>query len=528
MTRPDAASSGLATSHPAGPRGDRLALPLLAAAAIATLYLPSLDMGLIGDDFEWLNQSFAALHNPLRLLDRIVPFFRPLVKLSYIADWLIWGVRPVGFSLTTLLIHVVNVALLAAFAARVTGRRWQGFAVALLWGASAQYAEVTLWAAGRPDSLLAVFMLAVMVLAAGAHEEDRRWRWLALALALGAMGSKETWVVLPPLLTGLLVLVRRWSWRRSLTASAGIWVLATGYIAIFVAIPVITGGHSPTSYYSPIGPWLIVRKTAALLTSYAGLAGGCPGPWWSAGLGATGLAIGIAATRWLRSQLALWSVAWLLLTLLPSAPIEFCASRYNYLPLIGFWLAVTTLAATVATRLRLRFHLRRPTLVVLAAAAVVAILARHTVAMQHEIADYQRLAAAHSELVALTAPVLPLLDGTRPVVLVDQGRRRPIAEVDAALEGYPKVMFVRGDGLWQLIGLAPLVNVLGEPAERMLVRAPDNEVGDILARDPVVLVFTDRGFALAGAGAAEYLAQEVSAQGVPPAGVSGYRWTRWS
>lgn len=439
-----------------------VALPLLAAAVVAALYLPALDMGLFGDDFEWLDESFRALHDPARIFDRIVSFFRPVVKLSYLADWLLLGPDPLAFNLTTLGIHLVNVLLVAALVMRSGGGRWLGFACALLWGASSLYGEVTLWAAGRPDSLLAAFMLGALTVAAGAEPDRRRWRWVVLALACGAAGSKETWVVLPPLLSGHLLLVRRWSWRRVAAASAGVWLLLAAYLAVSLVA--------------------------------------------------------------LRDRLALWALGWMLLTLLPTVPVEYTPSRYNYLPLIGFWVATTSLARHLGNRVTGRGAISPRALAAVAATAVLAVIAVHGARLQLEIRDYERLAAAHTGLVAMAAPVLPLLDGRRPVVLVDHGRRRPIAEVDATLEGRPKLMFVRRDGLWQLIRLAPLVNVLGNPGVRMLERAPDGDLRRILADDPVVLLFTDSGFALAGPGAAARLAELAAGEDRRPPEVSGYRW----
>jgi len=503
------------------------ALPLLAAAVVAALYLPALDMGLFGDDFEWLDESFQALHDPARLFDRIVSFFRPVVKLSYLADWLLFGPSPLAFNLTTLGIHLVNVLLLWALVVRSPGGgRWLALASALLWGASSLYSEVTLWAAGRPDSLLAGFMLGALVVAAGADPARRHWRWIVLALACGAAGSKETWVVLPPLLSGQLLLIRRWPWRRVVTATAGVWLLLAAYLAASLVVPLVTGASSPTGYYSALEPGFLVAKTAYVLASYAGLGAGFTGEPWEAAAVAAGLAAMTVGAVALRDRLALWALGWMLLTMLPSVPVEYTPSRYNYLPLIGFWVATAALSKAVADRVRDRVTVSTGALGAVASAAVLAVVVVHGARLQLEIRDYRRLAAAHSELVALAAPVLPLLDGRRPVVLVDQGRRRPIAEVDAALEGRPKLMFVRRDGLWQLIRLAPLVNVLGDPGLRMLVRAPAADLPEILGDDPLVLLFTDHGFALAGPGAAARLADLTAGEGRPPPGVSGYRW-RW-
>ncbi|MCP4154039.1 MAG: hypothetical protein GY757_40305, partial [bacterium] len=99
-----------------GFRSYGLKLPVLTGLGILlvllAIYLPALDIYLLRDDFEWLNSSYGALHDPSVLFQRINNFFRPMVKLSYLFNYLLVNTKGPLYSLTTIIIHLVNVLLL--------------------------------------------------------------------------------------------------------------------------------------------------------------------------------------------------------------------------------------------------------------------------------------------------------------------------------------------------------------------------------------------------------------------------------
>ena len=57
--------------------------------------------------------------------DRFRAFFRPVVSLTYVADYTLWQLRPVGYHLTNVLLHVACLGVLWV------GFSWTALAVAV-------------------------------------------------------------------------------------------------------------------------------------------------------------------------------------------------------------------------------------------------------------------------------------------------------------------------------------------------------------------------------------------------------------
>jgi hypothetical protein len=149
---------------------------------------------------------------------------RPLVNVSYVVDRAIWGPAPFGFHLTSVLLHMLNVALLFLFTrgvvldrmreARVAGNDRRAlvaaFAAAALFAVHPMMTEAVGYISGRSDLLAGTFMLVAFVVVRRWLNTDRL-AWLAAALlaAFLALGSKETAIVLPLLLLYYIVFVRR-------------------------------------------------------------------------------------------------------------------------------------------------------------------------------------------------------------------------------------------------------------------------------------------------------------------------------
>ena len=95
-------------------------LPAAAAVGLAGIvYLNALHGPFVYDDLMTVvgNGSIRDLGQPLQILLHDV--FRPVVNLSYAVDFAFWGLEPLGFHLTSLLLHMLNVGLLFAVAYRL-------------------------------------------------------------------------------------------------------------------------------------------------------------------------------------------------------------------------------------------------------------------------------------------------------------------------------------------------------------------------------------------------------------------------
>jgi tetratricopeptide (TPR) repeat protein len=183
------------------------------------VYLNALDNPFIYDDFFTVtgNPSIARAADPRWTL--VYMPFRPVINVSYAIDRALWGYRPFGYHLTSILLHAGVSLLLFAFlrrllggARRAAGREldtaggdtWAAFAGAGLFAIHPIQSETAGYISSRSEILCAFFILGALLfarIAKGALSPDdnipptTRRRVIATAGACGcallAMLSKE-------------------------------------------------------------------------------------------------------------------------------------------------------------------------------------------------------------------------------------------------------------------------------------------------------------------------------------------------
>jgi hypothetical protein len=178
------------------------------------LYLPTLSIPLWEDD-SW---HIYELRNPLRairlLYDSAVAldvnwvWFRPLGDLSYTLDYQLWGLNPAGYHAHSLLLHCLVVAMLVWFL-----REWldagpesprQDSATIWLIAIAFTVNPITAQTVTRPSNRYDLYATLLVLIALLALRRWRRgarpvWHALALGAAFGAFASKDSAVVLLPL-----------------------------------------------------------------------------------------------------------------------------------------------------------------------------------------------------------------------------------------------------------------------------------------------------------------------------------------
>ena len=207
-----------------GPRTRlRWVLPIAVAVIGMLAFLP----GLHGEFLDWDDRE-NVLHNPhyrglgpaelhWMVTSARMGHWIPLTWLTFALDWQLWGMNPVGYHLTTLLLHGLAAALFYLVARRLLAAahpRWRVGALtlgavlaALLFAVHPLRAESVAWITERRDVLAGVFFLAATLAYLGRWTPDGaprphdRLRYLAaLVLFAGALGSKVMTVTLPAVL----------------------------------------------------------------------------------------------------------------------------------------------------------------------------------------------------------------------------------------------------------------------------------------------------------------------------------------
>ena len=358
-------------------------LATLAAAFSALVYINALNNPPVYDDLR------TVLNNPsiedVWAVGAIVyrEMTRPVVNFSYALDRAISGGSLIGYHLTNVLLHTLNVLLLFQIArrtvedqqARVSGSIGRpvratvvAFTTAATFGLHPMMTEAVGYISGRSEVLCGVFFLAALLAA-------RRWLlgagrgWLVLAFGLwvGSILSKEIGATWPLVLLGYdrLVLagdpdVSRRRWRQVLGPLLGLTVLA-GLARVAVLVLVENPGGAEIIWRYAVVEVEVMFRYFTMLLSPADQSifhqvrevGWPPAPgiilaliWLAAWLG--------IAWKFARHDGAVTlGMIWFVLLLVPSSVLvllnlgEPMAEHRVYLAAAGFFLALGTIVGHI-------------------------------------------------------------------------------------------------------------------------------------------------------------------------------------
>lgn len=271
---------------PEAPARPREARRLFVAAALCAfvVFLPSLVAGYVYDDRMLIAENYYA--QSLSFIGRTfrthlwdvhaygsagigLRYYRPLVSVSYILNWLAGGGAAWAFHLVNVICHALSTLLAARVATRWTGSTKAGYVAALLFAIHPSRTESVVWISGRTDVLMALFSLLAVELAYGAAHSDARGRrgllsGLSVLSLVAAILGKEAGA-----LTFLLVLVDVLSeargsvpQRRLVLLSAVFAALGLSYLGVrAVFYPVrLHSAFDPTPRYGLLTVWAYVER----------------------------------------------------------------------------------------------------------------------------------------------------------------------------------------------------------------------------------------------------------------------------
>ncbi len=122
-------------------------------------------------------------------------YYRPLQSLSNLCDYYIWGLNPLGFHLTNLLLHISAAVAIYFFITALFGDRKLSFVAALLFVVHPINASVVGYVASRSDILMTIFTISSLILFLKAN--SYKIYLLSLICFIFALLSKETAIIFP-------------------------------------------------------------------------------------------------------------------------------------------------------------------------------------------------------------------------------------------------------------------------------------------------------------------------------------------
>lgn len=165
-------------------------LPFVVFCAIGLLWLPSLAGPFQFDDYNVI-VSPAPAHS-LAAWWQALPGLRPLLKFTYALNWTL-SPAPTGFHLFNLLLHLLNGALLLAWARRTLPLAPPAtLLLVALWLLHPVQTEAVTYIAGRSMALSTTFLLAGLLVLA--REGSGASWWAAVCTALALAARETAWI----------------------------------------------------------------------------------------------------------------------------------------------------------------------------------------------------------------------------------------------------------------------------------------------------------------------------------------------
>src|SRR5881397_3948808 len=195
--------------------------PVLIALVTFTAFLPALQNEFVAwdDDKNFLkNPHYRGLgwsHLRWMWTTFNLGHYIPLTWMTFGLDYLLWGLNPVGYHLTSLLLHAANAVVFFFVVRRILTRALpspseRGHALAVSAGFAALVfaihplrVESVAWVTERRDVLSGLFYLLTILMYLRASERGARgqgWYWLSVAAFVCALLSKSMVVNLPVVL----------------------------------------------------------------------------------------------------------------------------------------------------------------------------------------------------------------------------------------------------------------------------------------------------------------------------------------
>lgn len=271
-----------------------LALLAVIIAATVAVYRPILFNFFVGDDFghlTWLKE--AVVHPELVWKNFYSPwldgtttrFYRPLISVFMVTDYLMWGTNGLGFHITNLLFHLASTVLIFFIARNLLGltcaatngsietsdsaegvshpftNTWlYPLSASLIFGLYPLHTEAVSWITGRVDVIVTAFYLASLWCYMSWRKNSTHDRgWLAATLVFMVLGlmSKEMAVTLPVLFIAYEILLHPGkslieSALRSLKATVVFWLVIVAYFGLRrYALGTLVGGYDDSLFFVP-------------------------------------------------------------------------------------------------------------------------------------------------------------------------------------------------------------------------------------------------------------------------------------
>ena len=172
---------------------------LILLGAVFFAYTQSLHFDFVNyDDYDLIYENSTYLSDPGNIFRSFAShafvgkreegvYYRPLLQISYIIDYRIWGLNPLGYHATNVLLHCAATIVLFFFLSSFLEKKFIALAGSLIFALHPIQVESVAWVAGRNDILLGLFIL-LMIYFYAAHYHYSHKKNLLLSLSVLSFG----------------------------------------------------------------------------------------------------------------------------------------------------------------------------------------------------------------------------------------------------------------------------------------------------------------------------------------------------
>lgn len=389
------------------------ALPVLVLVLTGLVYVGTLSFEFVYDDLgQIVENKFIQSwqHVPLYFTEHVwhhqsptVPgnYYRPVFLLWLLINHTLFGLSPLGWHLTTVMLHLVSTLSVFLIAKKLTKDEAAAGFAALIFGFHPVHIEAVVWISGVTEPLLAALLLPSFLCFLNSREHRNRNQYLAsLGLFVFALLSKETAVILPMIVAAYVWIFEgtkqealQERLKRAIKVALPFFALTFIY---FVARTLALEGFGHAVIKLPFSTILLTWPSILwfyikLLVWPLGLSAFYDTPYVTSPgltnfyLPAIGLVFTAAALWWAsrRSPVIKFATLWLGLPMLPLLNLsyfiegEIAHDRYLYLPSVG--LAIILALALRKLNVTKSFLFGQPAAQVVATLALACALATITV-----------------------------------------------------------------------------------------------------------------------------------------------------
>ena len=349
---------------------------LLICAATFLAYANSLSNGFVWDDDALIKEN-SFVRNSTYLAATFTAdlahnahgssaYYRPLQTVTYMMDYYFWGLNPVGYHLTNVLLHLLCALLVWATIRRFTADPIVPVVVAAIFAVNPLNTSAVCYIAGRADSLSLAGMLGAFLFHHHYRSAPGRSLWYFAAALLcytGALFSRESAMLFPALLL-FVTACQPPAAMRPAHAIRRAFLIALPFailLAVFLCWRFAVLQQLDKPLFAPwnIPAWLRVQIFFRGLATYFGLL------LWPVHLqmdrqvahsshlltlaGVLCVTAFVTALWWSarRNRAVLIGLGWFIIALLPMTGtlnlVATVAEHWLYVPMIGFYFALATI-----------------------------------------------------------------------------------------------------------------------------------------------------------------------------------------